>query len=69
VSDELAIVYLATDLTQYDAMPEETEQLQVKKLPFAAVYEMVKNGEITDAISIATILKIQLMILDGHFTK
>ena len=69
VSDELAIIYLATDLTQFDAMPEETEQLQVKKLPFAAVYEMVKNGEITDAISIATILKLQLMILDGHFTK
>jgi 8-oxo-dGTP pyrophosphatase MutT (NUDIX family) len=69
VSDELAIIYLATNLTQYEAMPEETEKLQVKKLPFAKVYEMVKNGQITDAISIATILKIQLMILEGHFTK
>ncbi len=33
VSDELAILYLATDLTQFQAEPEETEQLQIKKLP------------------------------------
>lgn len=31
VSDEWAIVYLARNLTQHEAMPEETEQLVIKK--------------------------------------
>jgi 8-oxo-dGTP pyrophosphatase MutT (NUDIX family) len=57
VTDELAIVYLAEDLTQGETEFEETEILQIKKLPFAAVLEMVMNGEITDSISVAGILK------------
>lgn len=35
VSDELSIIYLARQLTQGTAQPEETEQLHVKKIPFA----------------------------------
>lgn len=69
VSDELAIIYLATGLSQHDAAPEETEDLQVKKIPFEKAYEMVQQGVITDAMSVAAILKIQLMILEGSLTK
>ncbi|TAF45219.1 MAG: NUDIX hydrolase [Sphingobacteriales bacterium] len=59
VSDELSIIYLATGLQQLTPEPEETEQLQIKKIPFAEAYEMVLNGNITDAISVAAILKIK----------
>jgi 8-oxo-dGTP pyrophosphatase MutT (NUDIX family) len=65
VTDELALVYLATGLTPGEAEPEETEQLELKKIPFAAAYEMVRNGEITDAISVAAIMKLQLMLAEG----
>jgi 8-oxo-dGTP pyrophosphatase MutT (NUDIX family) len=65
VSDELSILYLATGLSQHEAQPEETEQLEVKKLPFDEVYKMLLDGKIKDSMSVAAILKIQLMILEG----
>ncbi|MFW0718153.1 NUDIX domain-containing protein [Pedobacter sp. N23S346] len=66
VSDELNIIYLATNLIQGIAMPEETEQLVVKKLPFEDVYQLVAKGEITDSVSVAAIMKVKLMILNGE---
>ena len=65
VSDELAIIYLATGLTQHEAKPEETEQLVVKKLPFEEAFQMVELGTITDAISVASILKLKLLLEKG----
>jgi ADP-ribose pyrophosphatase len=65
VNDEYGFIYLAQGLEQFEAEPEDTEQLIVKKVPFAEVYRMVCEGEITDSISVATILKVRLMQLDG----
>ena len=62
VSDEKAIIYLARDLEQRQAEPEETEQLVVRKLPFEEAYRMVVNGVITDSMSVAAILKVKLML-------
>lgn len=61
VSDELAILYLAENLTQYEAEPEETEQLTIKKIHFEEAYQMVLMGEITDSMSAAGILKLKLL--------
>lgn len=66
VSDELSIIYLAHNLQQFEPEPEDTEQLIVHKVPFAEVYRMVCNGEITDSISVAAILKVQLLLLEGR---
>lgn len=60
VADELAIVYLATELKAGTASPEETEQLQVKRVPLETAFSMVAKGEITDAISVAALLKLQV---------
>jgi ADP-ribose pyrophosphatase len=65
VSDELCIIYLARGLEQFEAEPEDTEQLIVNKIPFNAVYNMVCNGEITDSAAVAGILKVKLMLLEG----
>ena len=46
-------------------MPESTEQLRVKKIPFDEVYDMVMQNKITDALSIAAILKIKLLMSEG----
>jgi 8-oxo-dGTP pyrophosphatase MutT (NUDIX family) len=67
VSDELCIIYLARGLKQFEAEPEDTEQLIVNKVPFETVYQMVCNGEITDSVAVAGILKVKLMILEGKF--
>lgn len=65
VSDEWGVVFLATDLSQHEAMPEETEDLIVKSVPFDEAYDMVENGIITDSMSVAAIYKIKLMQLKG----
>lgn len=62
VTDELAYIYLARQLLQANAEPEETEQLQIKKLPFTTVYEMVMDGRIKDALTVAAVLKVKLML-------
>jgi 8-oxo-dGTP pyrophosphatase MutT (NUDIX family) len=65
VSDELSILYLARNLKQFEAEPEDTEQLIIHKLPFAEVYQMVCDDTITDAMTVAAILRVQLLILEG----
>ena len=62
VSDELALVYLATDLKAGEWEPEETEQLQLKRVPVQEAFAMVANGVITDAISVAALLKLQVWL-------
>ncbi|MEX8547786.1 MAG: NUDIX domain-containing protein [Mucilaginibacter sp.] len=66
VCDEEAIIYLAQNLEQFEAEPEETEQLTIKKLPFEEVYQMVCRGEITDAITVAAVLKVHIMLLENR---
>lgn len=68
VTDEYAIVFLAYDLEQHKSSPEETEQLEIRKLPFDEAYNMVEDGTITDSISVAAILKVKLMLADGRIT-
>lgn len=66
VTDEFSIIYMATGLEQYEARPEDTEQLIVKKLTFDEVYEMVCNGEITDSITVAAIFKVKLLLSENR---
>ena len=65
VSDELAIIYLATQLKQEDAAPEETEALQIKKVSLSDAFGMVADGTITDAMSLAALTKIELLQVQG----
>ncbi|PAW92888.1 DNA mismatch repair protein MutT [Mucilaginibacter sp. MD40] len=65
ITDELCILYLAKGLQQFEAEPEETEQLIVNKLPFDEVYRMVCDGLITDCLAVAAILKVKLMLLEN----
>ena len=66
VTDEYAVIFLARGLEQRSPSPEETEQLEIKKLPFSEVFEMVEEGRITDSTSVAAILKLKIMIGDGR---
>jgi 8-oxo-dGTP pyrophosphatase MutT (NUDIX family) len=59
VSDELAIWYVATGLSQGERRPEGTEQLEVRRLPFGDAFRMAMSGEISDAISQLAIMQYQ----------
>jgi ADP-ribose pyrophosphatase len=65
VSDEKATIFIARKLTIGLAEPEETEELVLRKLPFEEAYQMVMNGEITDSMSVAALLKAKILILEG----
>ncbi|MEN8138559.1 MAG: NUDIX hydrolase [Bacteroidota bacterium] len=66
VTDESSICFVAQDLEFGEAMPEETEQLQLKKVSFDEAYNMVMNGDIRDSISVAAILKTKILIEKGE---
>lgn len=61
VTNEEGFVFLAENLTQGETEFEETEDLKIKKLPFTEVVQLVMDQKITDAISIAGILKVALL--------
>ena len=65
VSDELAIWYLAEELSQGADNPEETEQLQIRSVSVDEAVRMVHNGEISDAISMMAILQFALARSSG----
>lgn len=66
VSDEWAIIYLATGLVQGEAEPEDTEDLRVKKMKLEEVYELVEKREITDSLTVAAVYKLMIMRLKGE---
>ena len=61
VSDEWGIVYLATGLQQGPASPEETEDLQIKKMTLEEVFEQVEARKITDSLTVAATYKLMWM--------
>jgi 8-oxo-dGTP pyrophosphatase MutT (NUDIX family) len=65
VSDELAIIFLATQLDQREATPDDTEDLSIKKVSFDEAYKMVSEGVITDSMSVAAIQKVRLLLFEG----
>jgi 8-oxo-dGTP pyrophosphatase MutT (NUDIX family) len=58
ITDEVGIVFIAEGLTQGETEFEETEDLEIRKLPLEEAVQLVNDGEITDAISVAAILRI-----------
>ena len=63
VTNERGLIYVARGLSEGETEFEETEDLKIQKLPLEEAFERVMNGEITDAVSIAGLLKIKLLNL------
>jgi ADP-ribose pyrophosphatase len=64
-SDEHAILYVAQDLSFFAPEPDHNEELALRKLPFEELYGMVVRGEVRDSLTVATVLRVKLMLLDG----
>ena len=58
ITDELGIVYVATDLSFGETNFEESEDLAVRKMPLSEAVDWVVDGKITDAISAAALLRV-----------
>ena len=58
VTNERCSIFVARDLTQADASPEDTEELKVRRIPLTEAIEMAKDGTITDAVSVIALLRL-----------
>lgn len=66
VTDECGVVYVAQGLSFGEAMPEETEELAIRKLPLSEAFEMVMDGRITDSLAMVAIMKVHHLIQKGQ---
>lgn len=61
ITDETGFVYIARQLSPGTVCLDETEDIVTRKLPLTEAIEMAKNGEITDAMSVAGLLRVALL--------
>lgn len=64
-SDEHAVIYLAQGLTFHAPRPDHDEELALRKLPFEELYAMVMRGELLDSLTVAAVMKVKLLQLEG----
>ncbi|MCJ8165220.1 NUDIX hydrolase [Pontibacter sp. E15-1] len=62
VTDEEGFVFLAQELKPGETAFEETEELHIKRVKFSEAVHMAMSNQITDAISVAGILKVALLL-------
>jgi 8-oxo-dGTP pyrophosphatase MutT (NUDIX family) len=65
VSDELAYVFRATELSEGAAEQEGSERIVVRRVKWDEAWRMVKAGEITDSMSVIAILHEAVGRLEG----
>ena len=58
VTDESGVLYLARGLSPCAQNLDPTEDIELRKLPLAEAVDMVLKGEITDALSVAALLRL-----------
>lgn len=68
-SDEHAIIYVAQGLSFFPPEPDHDEELALRKLPFAELYGMVMRGEVRDSLTVAAVMKVRLMLLEGTLAQ
>jgi 8-oxo-dGTP pyrophosphatase MutT (NUDIX family) len=57
-SSEVAYVFLATELSEVESLPDTTEDLTITKIPFSEALSRVDSGEISDALSIIALYRV-----------
>lgn len=66
VTDEYGVAYLARGLRQEAAEPEDTEDLQLRRVPLREAIAMTLDGRIRDALSILALQRVALLRPDWH---
>lgn len=65
-TDEKALIYVATGLSHHESNPDDTEKLDVKKIPFEQLLKKVLKGEIVDSLSVVGVMRYHLMKQAGE---
>lgn len=65
-TDERAVVFLATGLKAGAAAPDDTEALAYKRMPFRAALDLALSGAMTDAMTVAGLLRAHHMAVTGE---
>lgn len=68
-SDEQAVIFVAQGLSFHEPEPDHDEELEQRKLPFEELYQMVLRGEVRDSLTVAAVLKVKLMLLEGKLEQ
>jgi len=66
LTDEQAVIFIATDLSPGEADPDPTEVLNRRKAHFLEVVERVAGGRIRDSLTVAAILRAHHMAVTGQ---
>ncbi len=61
VTDEIAVLFVATGLTEGIATPDGTEELEPRWVPFTEVLEMTLDGRISDAMTVIAVERLALI--------
>jgi 8-oxo-dGTP pyrophosphatase MutT (NUDIX family) len=69
LTDETAVIFLATELLPGEASPEPTEVLQRRRAPFREVLARVTDGRLRDAMTVAAMLRAHHMAVTGQLPE
>jgi 8-oxo-dGTP pyrophosphatase MutT (NUDIX family) len=69
LSDERAVIFLATDLMAGEARPDATEVLRRRTSPFLEVLARVADGRIRDSMTVAAVLRAHHMAVTGQLPE
>lgn len=58
VTDELAYSFIAQELSQGDTQPDDTEQLQLRRIKLSDAINMAMDGTISDALAMCSLIKV-----------
>lgn len=56
-TNEYAYSYMARDLDIGEPEPEEDEELELRRIPFEELFQMVLDGRVQDSLTIMTVLR------------
>lgn len=61
ITQEQGFTFIAEDLLAGEMSLEDTEDITLARLPFEEVFQKVMLGEITDAMTVASVMKVRLL--------
>ena len=65
VTDEVAVCFLATGLSQSDTAPDETEAFDYARVPFKTLLDAVIKGQVRDGLTVVSVLRVYHMAVSG----
>ncbi len=66
ITDERAVCYLARDFTKVEIEPDETEILDVVRVPFRDLLREIAAGRVQDVMTVAATLRVHHMAVTGE---